>query len=58
MKVPARFLHRLAIALLLVSILLVGVMVAAAATADHFYASRIVAWREADFRDFERQTCS
>ena len=49
-----RFLHRLAIALLLVSILLVGIMVAAAATTDRFYVSRIIAWREGDFRDFEK----
>jgi CubicO group peptidase (beta-lactamase class C family) len=47
-------LRRLAIALLLVSILLVGIMTAAAATADRFYVSRIVAWRNADFRDFEK----
>ena len=52
MKVPAQFLHRLAIALLLVSILLVGIMAAAAATTDRFYVSRIIAWRDADFRDF------
>ena len=54
MKVPSRFLHRLAIALLLVSILLVGIMAAAAATTDRFYVSRIIAWREADYRDFEK----
>ncbi|MDP8974593.1 MAG: beta-lactamase family protein [Actinomycetota bacterium] len=47
-------LRRLAIALLLVSILLLGIMTAAAATADRFYVSRLIAWREADFRDFER----
>ncbi len=47
-------LRRLAIVLLLVSILLVGMMTAAAATADRFYISRLIAWREADFRDFER----
>ena len=52
MKVPGQFLHRLAIALLLVSILLVGIMAAAAATTDRFYVSRIIAWRDADFRDF------
>ena len=48
------FLQRLVIVFLLVSGLLVGLMAASAATADRFYASRIVAWREADFRDFER----
>ena len=54
MKVPARFLHRLTICLLLVSILLVGIMAAAATTTDRFYVSRILAWREADYRDFEK----
>jgi CubicO group peptidase (beta-lactamase class C family) len=49
-----RSLKRLAIVLMLVMGLLLGLMAAAAATADRFYASRIVAWREADFRDFER----
>ncbi|CAA9464257.1 MAG: Beta-lactamase class C-like and penicillin binding proteins (PBPs) superfamily [uncultured Rubrobacteraceae bacterium] len=49
-----RFLQRLAIALLLVSILLVGIMAVAAATTDRFYVSRIIAWREGDFRDFEK----
>ena len=49
-----RFLQWLAIALLLVSILLVGIMVATAATTDRFYVSRILAWREGDFRDFEK----
>jgi len=48
------FLQRLAIVILLVAVLLAGIMIAAGATADRFYASRIVAWREADFRDFER----
>jgi CubicO group peptidase (beta-lactamase class C family) len=48
------FLQRLAIVFLLIVVLLVGLMTAAAATADRFYASRIVAWRNADFRDFER----
>lgn len=47
------FLQRLAIVILLVAVLLAGIMIAAGATADRFYASRIVAWREADFRDFE-----
>jgi CubicO group peptidase (beta-lactamase class C family) len=47
-------LQRLTIVLLLVSILLVGIMVAAAATTDRFYVSRIIAWREGDFRDFEK----
>ncbi len=49
-----RFAHRLAVAFLLVSILLVGLMTVTSATTDRFYASRIIAWREADFRDFER----
>lgn len=49
-----RFAQRLAIALLLASILPLGIVAAAAATADRFYISRIIAWREADFRDFER----
>ena len=48
------FLQRLAIAFLLIAVLLLGLMTAAAATADRFYASRIIAWREADFRDFEK----
>ena len=39
---------------MLIVVLLVGLMAAATATADRFYASRIVAWREADFHDFER----
>jgi CubicO group peptidase (beta-lactamase class C family) len=39
---------------LLIAILLLGLMAAAVATIDRFYASRIVAWREADFRDFEK----
>ena len=49
-----RFLQRLADVLLLVAGLFVGIMTAASATADRFYVSRIVAWREADFRDFEK----
>jgi CubicO group peptidase (beta-lactamase class C family) len=49
-----RLVRRLAIVLLLVAVLLLGTMTAAATTADRFYASRIVAWRDADFRDFER----
>ena len=49
-----RFVQRLAITLLLVSILLVGIMAAAAATTDRFYISRIIAWRSSDFHDFER----
>jgi CubicO group peptidase (beta-lactamase class C family) len=48
------FVRRLAVAFLLIAILLVGVMTAAAATADRFYVSRIIAWREADFHDFGR----
>ncbi len=39
---------------MLIGILLVGVVAAAAATADRFYVSRLIAWREADFHDFER----
>ena len=49
-----RSLKQLAIVFLLIAILLLGLMAAAVATIDRFYASRIVAWREADFRDFER----
>ena len=49
-----RFLQRLAVVVLLVAGLFVGIMTAASATADRFYVSRIVAWREADFRDFEK----
>ena len=49
-----RFLQRLAVVLLLVAGLFVGIMTAASATADRFYVSRIIAWREADFRDFEK----
>ena len=49
-----RFRKWLTTVLLLIVVLLVGLMAAAAATADRFYASRIVAWREADFHDFER----
>jgi len=46
--------RRLAIALLIVSVLLLGLMTAAATTADRFYVSRIIAWREGDFHDFEK----
>ena len=49
-----RLLQRLAVVFLLMAVLLAGIMSAAAATADRFYVSRIIAWREADFRDFER----
>ncbi len=49
-----RHLRRLAVVLSLIAILLLGIMAATAATADRFYASRIVAWRNADFRDFEK----
>src|SRR3712207_2464798 len=49
-----RFVRRLAVAFLLIAVLLVVVMTAAAATTDRFYVSRIIAWREADFHDFER----
>ena len=49
-----QFLQWLAVVFLLVAVLLAGIMSAAAATADRFYVSRIIAWREADFRDFER----
>jgi CubicO group peptidase (beta-lactamase class C family) len=48
------FWQRLAIVFLLIAILLLGIMAAAAATADRFYVSRIIAWREADFRDYQR----
>jgi CubicO group peptidase (beta-lactamase class C family) len=48
------FLRWLALVLLLMAVLLLGLLAVAAATADRFYASRIVAWREADFRDFEK----
>ena len=48
------FWQRLAIVFLLIAVSVLGVMAVAAATADRFYASRIVAWRNADFRDFER----
>lgn len=48
------FVRRLALAFLLIAVLLVVVMTAAAATTDRFYVSRIIAWREADFHDFER----
>jgi hypothetical protein len=47
-------LRRLTIVFLLTAVLLLGLMAAAAATADRFYASRIVAWREAEIHDFER----
>ncbi len=49
-----RFLRPLVIVLLLTPILLVGIMTAAAATTDRLYIFRIIAWREADFRDFEK----
>src|SRR3712207_1455484 len=49
-----RLVRRLAVVFLLILILLVGVMAAAAATADRFYVSRIIAWREADFHDYQR----
>src|SRR5918998_1398506 len=52
--ISKRFVRRLAIASLLIAVSVVGVMAVASATADRFYASRILAWREADFRDFER----
>ncbi len=48
------FWQRLAIVFLLIAVSVLGVMAVADATADRFYASRIVAWRNADFRDFER----
>jgi CubicO group peptidase (beta-lactamase class C family) len=48
------FMQQLAVVFLLVAILLVGAMAAAAATADRFYISRLVAWRESDFHDFQR----
>jgi CubicO group peptidase (beta-lactamase class C family) len=49
-----RIVRRLALTFLLIAGLLVVVMAAAAATTDRFYVSRIIAWREADFHDFER----
>ena len=49
-----RSLRRLTIVLLLVAISFVGIVAAAAATTDRFYISRLIAWREADFHDFER----
>ena len=52
--VGKRYLRRLAVVLSLIAILLLGIMAAATMTADRFYVSRIVAWRNADFRDFER----
>jgi CubicO group peptidase (beta-lactamase class C family) len=48
------FLRQLAVVILCGAILLVGAMAAAAATADRFYVSRLIAWRESDFRDFQR----
>jgi CubicO group peptidase (beta-lactamase class C family) len=49
-----RSLKRLTVSFLLIAILLLGLVAATATTTDRFYASRIVAWREADFHDFER----
>ncbi|MDQ5818487.1 MAG: beta-lactamase family protein, partial [Actinomycetota bacterium] len=49
-----RFARWLAVGLLLLAMLLVGVVASTAATADRFYISRLIAWREADFHDFER----
>ena len=49
-----RSLRQLTIVLLLVAISFVGIVAAAAATTDRFYISRIIAWREADFHDFEK----
>ena len=49
-----RFLRRLTVVFLLIAISFVGIMAAAAATADRFYISRLIAWREADFHDFEK----
>ncbi len=49
-----RSLQRLAIVVLLIAILFVGIMAAAAAPADSFYISRLIAWREADFHDFQK----
>lgn len=46
-------LRRFLIGLLAFAILLAGVMAAASATTDRFYISRIIAWREGSFRDFE-----
>ena len=47
-----RSLRRVLICLLAIAILLAGVMAGAWATTDHFYISRIIAWREGSFRDF------
>jgi CubicO group peptidase (beta-lactamase class C family) len=49
-----RLVRRLGVVFLLVLVLLAGVVAAAGATADRFYVSRIIAWREADFHDFQR----
>lgn len=49
-----RSVQRLTIAILLIAILCVGLMTAAAATTDRYYVSRLIAWREADYRDFEK----
>jgi len=52
--VRKRLVRRLAVVFLLILILLIGVITAAAATADRFYVSRIIAWRSSDFHDFQR----
>ena len=44
----------LGVVFLLMLILIVGVMTTAAATADRFYVSRIIAWQEVDFHDYQR----
>ena len=46
-------LRRVLIGLLAFALLLAGAMAAASATTDHFYISRIIAWRQGSFRDFE-----
>src|SRR5215207_3193606 len=49
-----RLMQRLAVAFLLIAVSFSGIMTAAAATTDRFYISRIIAWREGEFRDFEK----
>src|SRR5215203_959255 len=49
-----RLMQRLAVAFLLLAVSFSGIMTAAAATTDRFYISRIIAWREGEFRDFEK----
>ena len=49
-----RLMQRLAVAFLLIAVSFSGIMTAAAATTDRSYISRIIAWREGEFRDFEK----